>query len=57
MENFAVFLICVVLFNTYLILISQKKVYERLTKKHASSSTNDAQHQLNKRGKHVTKRD
>lgn len=57
MEAFLVFLTCVVLFNTYLILISQKKIYERLTKKHTSSPTNDTQHQLDKRGKHVAKRD
>ncbi len=56
MEAFLVFLTCVVLFNTYLILISQKKIYKRLTENHTCSSTNDAQHQLNKRRKHITKR-
>lgn len=56
MEAFLVFLTCVVLFNTYLILISQKKIYKHLTENHTCSSTNDAQHQLNKRRKHITKR-
>lgn len=57
MEAFAVFIACVVLFNTYLILNSQKKIYKHLTKNHTDSTADDAQHQLDKRGKHVAKRD
>lgn len=57
MEAFAVFIACVVLFNTYLILNSQKKIYKHLTKNHTDSTADDAQHQFDKRGKHVAKRD
>lgn len=55
--SFPVFLMCVVLFNTYLILRSQKKIYKHLTKEHTNSTADDIQGQMNEPRKHIAPRD
>lgn len=54
---FLVFLMCVVLFNTYLILRSQKKIYKHLTQEHTYSTADDVQGQMNERRKRIAPRD
>lgn len=54
---FPVFLMCVVLFNTYLILRSQKKIYKHLTQEHTCSTADDSKDQVNERREHVSPRD
>ena len=50
-------LTCVVLFNTYLILISQKKIYKQLTENHANSTTGNISYHTGERPKYIMSRD